>query len=320
MAWCLASSLVLLASVSTAEPETTDAQRAERLFEEGRAAMEKHSFAFACAAFAESQKLDPAAGTLVNWGACLEAQGKLASALEAYRKSLSTTEPGTDPDRARFVGERIAALEPRLCHVTVAVRGAPTGVRVLLDATPLDASRWNAPLPTDRGPHRVEVSAPGYRDWAATFTLDSDGAVQVVAVPSLARELPPPSIPPTRPVLPAAPPPSDRARRVGLAVAGGVALAAAASTVYFGVRAASAWDERQAHCPAHRCDETAVAASERAANLALAADVAGAVTVAALGVGVYFALSSAHATAPARARVVLRGGLDRAQVQWRGEF
>src|SRR6187399_1906805 len=135
-AWSAGSCLVLLVAVSRAEPVAADAERAERLFDEGRAAMAEQRFDVACGAFAESQKLDPAAGTLVNWGACLEAQGKNASAVEAYRASLASTQPGTDGERERFVGDRIAALEPRLCSVTVAVPPKPpAGTQVLLDAT-----------------------------------------------------------------------------------------------------------------------------------------------------------------------------------------
>ena len=319
-AWCLASALVLSVSASRAEPATTDAQRAERLFEEGRTAMEQQSFDFACAAFAESQRLDPAAGTLVNWGVCLEAQGKLLSALAAYRSSLSSAATGSDPDRERFVEDRIAALEPRLCSVTVTLRNPPAGVNVLLDSTVLPADRWNVPVPTDRGSHGIQVSAPGYRTWSKAFTLDSDGAVGVVEVPNLEHESPSSPLPPSQPVRPSQPAPSEDPRRVGLIVAGGVALAGAATAVYFGSRAASAWDERQRHCPAHQCDDTAVAASHRAATFARAADVAVVVTGAALGVGLYVVLSSKRAPSPPHSSLVLRGERESAQVQWSGEF
>jgi tetratricopeptide (TPR) repeat protein len=319
---CLASGLVLSTAVSQAEPVVVaaDAARAERLFDEGRLAMEEHSFAFACAAFAESQKLDPAPGTLVNWGVCLEAQGKIASALEAYKASLSGATPGADPDRERFVEDRMAALEPRLCRVTVTVRNAPAGVRILLDAGPLGPSQWNTPLPAEQGAHWVEVSAPGYRNWSEAFTLDSDGAVRSVEVPDLEPAGPAAPRTDSKPPRPPDPAPFSGARRVELIVAGSVLLAGAATTAYFGARAASAWDERQRNCVAHRCNATAVAASERAAAFARAADVAAVVTVAALGFGLYVVLSSTRSASPARSSLLVRGEPAGAQVQWSGEF
>jgi hypothetical protein len=325
-AWWLASSLVLSAAVSRAGPIAGDAQRAERLFNEGRMAMAEESFDVACAAFAESQKLDPAAGTLVNWGACLEAQGKLASALDAYRASVASTEPGTDPERQRFVEERIAQLEPRLCHVAVAISAsAPAGILVKLDDKALDASHLNAPTPVDRGLHRVEISAPGFRSWSEAFTLDADGSNRVIEVPALERES---SLPPTpaastpAPPQPAAPTrtTSTTALVVELAVTGGVAAAGAVGTLSFGFLAASAWDERRSHCPAHRCDDIAVAASVRAEDWARAANIAAAVTGTALGLGLYFVLSHEHGTAAPHSSIVVRSARDGAQVQWRGDF
>ena len=96
-------------------------------------------------------------------------------------------------------------------------------------------------------------------------------------------------------------------------------MTGAAFTVYFGQRAASVWDQRQQHCPAHRCDAQAVAASDRAAAFARAADVAAVVTAAAVGFGLYAVLSSGPASAP-RSSVVVQSKRDRAELQWTQEF
>jgi hypothetical protein len=319
-AWGLASGLLLAAPVSQAEPTAADAERAERLFDDGRAAMAEQSFDFACAAFAESQRLDPAAGTLVNFGACLEAQGKIVEALQAYRSSLASAAPGIDPDRERFVEARIAALEPRVCRVIISMVDPPAGVHVQLDTTVLEASRWNTPVATDRGGHGVQVSAPGYRAWSEAFTLDSDGAVRRVEVPTLERDSPSSARPASQLVSAVKPAPSGGTRRVELFIASGVALAGVATTAYFGALAASAWDERQRHCPAHRCDDAAVAASNRAATFARVADVAAAVTGAGLVGGLYIVLSSPLGKSPFRSGLVVNGQPRGMQVRWNGEF
>ena len=75
----VAASLCLLAGRS-AGAEPRDPAAAEWLFREGRALMKKGDFAPACAKLAESQRLDPAVGTLMNLAECEERIGRTASA------------------------------------------------------------------------------------------------------------------------------------------------------------------------------------------------------------------------------------------------
>src|SRR5215813_8944568 len=57
---------------------------AEQSFREGRALLAAGELERACAKFAESQKQDPAAGTLLNLGECLDRRGLAASARATY--------------------------------------------------------------------------------------------------------------------------------------------------------------------------------------------------------------------------------------------
>ncbi len=320
-AWCVAGGFVLVAATAAAEPVIADSQRAEQLFNEGRAAMAAEHFDVACSAFAESQKLDPAAGTLINWGVCLEAQGKTASAFAAYWAGLASNQLGSDPDRQRFVEERVGALEPRLCRVTIAVPAdSPPDLQVKVDATVLAANRWNTPALADPGAHLIEASAPGRQTWFGSFTIESDGSVRVVHVPPLAPLPAPPASPPPSPLPPTVKATPNGSHQVALVVAGGLAALGVAGTVYFGARAASAWDERENHCPEHRCDAAAVSASNRAADFAHAADVALAVTAVAVGAGVFIVLSSTRAKAAPRSGIELRGARDGAQIRWSSQF
>jgi len=73
----LALALAVTAAPLAARAQTTGA--AEMLFEEGRRLLESRDVAAACAKFAESQRLEPAGGTLMNLAACHERAGKTAT-------------------------------------------------------------------------------------------------------------------------------------------------------------------------------------------------------------------------------------------------
>ncbi|NOU28880.1 MAG: hypothetical protein HOO96_13330, partial [Polyangiaceae bacterium] len=66
--------LFALALVLIAAPAFRD--DAETLFREGRKALEAGDYAVACAKFAESQRIEPAPGTLLNLAGCEERSGK----------------------------------------------------------------------------------------------------------------------------------------------------------------------------------------------------------------------------------------------------
>jgi TolA-binding protein len=57
---------------------------AEKLFDEGRRAMQSGDYALACPKFEASNKADPAVGTQMNLAMCWEKLGKTASAWAMY--------------------------------------------------------------------------------------------------------------------------------------------------------------------------------------------------------------------------------------------
>ena len=65
--------LVCLALVLPAEARADGKADAQRLFDEGLKLFDAKDYAKACERFAASQKLDRAAGTLLNLGRCFEA-------------------------------------------------------------------------------------------------------------------------------------------------------------------------------------------------------------------------------------------------------
>src|SRR5262245_59132112 len=104
--------MVTLAATHPALAQSRDAATAEALFRQGRAAMESKNFQEACPKFAESQKLDPAAGTLMNLATCEEKLGKLASAWQHWKEALDAL-PQKD-DRVTFAKGRVDELEKKL--------------------------------------------------------------------------------------------------------------------------------------------------------------------------------------------------------------
>src|SRR5579884_4181154 len=109
----LALAALVVAAPALAQPAQRDPIAAEALFERGKALVEQGRTAEACAAFAESQRLDPAGGTLLRLALCREAEGKLASAwlgyLEVVRVSQEGTgEPAKLQERIRIAREHLA--------------------------------------------------------------------------------------------------------------------------------------------------------------------------------------------------------------------
>lgn len=104
-------------------------------------------------------------------------------------------------------------------------------------------------------------------------------------------------------------------RLIGYGV-GGVGVVALGIGGYFGLRAFSRWDDRNAHCSDAGCDPKGVEAGDDADTAATIADVGIGIGVVGVGVGTYLVLSagssertlSAQPTADGGGAVVRYGG------------
>jgi hypothetical protein len=156
-----------VAVTATPFARARDPVAAEALFSEARAAVVRGDYAVACAKLAESQRLDPAPGTLLNLGDCKEHLGLYASAWAHYHEALDLLVAGPAPDeaRVRHARGRIAALEPKLSRLAIVLpaKGAERA-RVTRDGVELRAASLGDPLPLDAGAHVVVVAAPGHAD------------------------------------------------------------------------------------------------------------------------------------------------------------
>src|SRR6185436_8712873 len=152
----VAVGLALLAFPAAARAQSRDAATAEALFRQGRQAMENKNYTEACGKFSESQKLDPAAGTLMNLATCEEKVGKLASAWQHWKEALDALPP--KDDRVAFARSRVQELEKKLPRLQVTLSsGRDKGARIFRDEIEIGPAGEGGPLPIDPGPHVITV-------------------------------------------------------------------------------------------------------------------------------------------------------------------
>jgi hypothetical protein len=135
-----------------------DPATAEALFRQGRQAMEAKNYREACPKFAESERLEPAAGTLMNLATCEEKLGKLASAWQHWKEAIDAL-PAND-DRVSFARGRVNDLEKKLPKLRVTLAGG-TG-KVFRDEIELGPASQGVMLPVDPGAHVVTVQLQGH--------------------------------------------------------------------------------------------------------------------------------------------------------------
>jgi hypothetical protein len=142
--------------------------------------MDRGDFAAACARFEESQRLDPAAGTLMNWAECLSRQGKPASARLKWREALDALAP--NDDRRTAAQQRLTALDAVVPRLEIRLdTNAPAGTSVARDGVAVDPLTLGLAMPVDPGPHRIEVSASGHMRSEIVLTL-AEGEHRTVTV------------------------------------------------------------------------------------------------------------------------------------------
>lgn len=176
-----------LLAVGVASPRVARAEdEASRLFREGRAAMLDGRYDEACPMIAESQRLDPHVGTLLNLAACHEKQGKVGSAWVEYQKALTSARTEGQTDRAKLAEARITAIEPRVPWIKLV---ATKDTTVTLDGGVVAPVAFGTEMPVDPGAH--VVTARGGGDGAFETRVDLREGEHRSVVVELAEPLPP---------------------------------------------------------------------------------------------------------------------------------
>jgi hypothetical protein len=183
------AAFVSSAGLPLARAQATNRALAEELFREGQTLVEAKHFSEACPKFAESQRLDPGTGTLLNLAACHEGEGKLASAWTEYSEVVTLATRDNRPDRVSYAEERLKAIQPQLSRLTVEVSSESdvSGLVVELDGAPVGRAALGVAVPVDPGTHTIEAKAPGKQPWRTTVDVSAGASNKSVTVPRLAE-------------------------------------------------------------------------------------------------------------------------------------
>src|SRR5262249_37634369 len=128
----------LLALTHHAAAEEPDKARAQKLFEEGRKAVQARDCGKAVPLFEESYALYATNGTLYNLAQWEEKTGRLAQALAHYKELVAELPPRDA--RLAAAKKRIAALEPRVPTLQIELpAGGGAAPEVLLDGDKVPA-------------------------------------------------------------------------------------------------------------------------------------------------------------------------------------
>ncbi len=132
---------------------------AEALFRSGKAAASRGDWQTACDRFQESERLEPAPGTLLNLARCREKLGQLASAWKRYGE-VAQRLPKEDP-RARYSLRKEKELEARVPRLILLPPEDGDVFSVRLGGVSVSAASFGVPLPVDPGAITVTVDAEG---------------------------------------------------------------------------------------------------------------------------------------------------------------
>jgi hypothetical protein len=262
--------------------------------------MDQGRFAEACPKLAESQRLDPGGGTLLNLGFCRQNEGKLASAWAAYNEALSQAIKDGRKDREATARVHVDELQGKFSKLAIDVSDAARKIdqiEIKLDGTSVRQAAWGVLSPIDKGTHGIVVSAPGKLEYKTSIEVKDDGSVQRVPIPALKDA----------PVVEVPHPPNERpshAQAIVGWITGGVGVALLGVGVVTGVLAVDARQQSNKTCNlplpnGTQCDQAGYDWNERAKTYAWLSDFGVGIGVAAIATGVILI-----ATAPKAPRVV----------------
>lgn len=227
-------SVVLAALVSQGAAQPAPSARADSLFQQGKDALAAGKVAEACAAFEESNQIDPKVTTLANLANCREKNQQLATALALFSSVEEQLRGTSDPGGAALrevAQQRVTALTQRASRLVLTVEAPDTPeLEVLRDGIALSRAQWTEAFFVDGGQILLVARAPGHQEWSRTVQVAPEGAVEAVTVPALRPDAP--SQPETAQVAVTAPVESPRRSLVlplalgaAAVVLGGVAIA-----------------------------------------------------------------------------------------------
>ncbi len=292
----LAAGSLLVATTAHAQ-SASDKAAAEALFREGRRLFDAGSYPAACAKLAESERLDPAPGTLLNLAGCYEKNGQTASAWATFKQAVSASHQKGRADWEELARARAAALEPSLSRLTISLVASTDGLEVRRDGALVGQAELGTAIPVDPGPHVIDATAPKHTAFHQSIDVAGGGANQAVSIPELAVDAGAAS---TGGGEPGSSSPGSTQRLVGLVVTGAGVVGIGIGAV-FGVIAMSKENTALgSDCTADKyCNQQGVQLGQDAHGAATASTIAFGVGAAAVagGLALYF-LAPKNPSAP----------------------
>jgi hypothetical protein len=298
----LALALALAPTRAALAQQDTEAA-AQRLFREGRQAIERGDYVTGCPKFAESLKLVKRASTLLNLAQCEEHEGRLSSALERWKQGADLLE--ARDERLPIARGKIRALEQQLPRLTVTTTAdMPAEAEILLDGAPLDRAKLGVETPLDPGRHTATVKAPGRAEVQITLELAAGERKQIELKPAepVRNEAAGAAAAPTQPagaVL--------SKRTVGFIV-GGLGVAGLATAGVTGTLVISRDADIEEACPEKRCTPAGREYIAGSGPLLVGNAVAWVVGLAGIGAGAWLILTSGPDSKTAVSGTALPGG------------
>ncbi|MEZ4223352.1 MAG: hypothetical protein R3B13_20570 [Polyangiaceae bacterium] len=285
--------IVALGSLVATAPAFADAaSTAQALFDEGRTLLQSGDYANACAKFAESQRLEPALGTLINLAACHAKQGRTATAWGEFNDVLAAATREGDDARAKEARRQIEALQPRLARIRLVVSEHVAGLEIRLDDTTLGPASLGLAIPVDPGTHRITAKAPGRVAWTQSAKATA-GTQTDTLIPRLQRL---PSSGPSKGQTATTRPRDTRTDAETSSPAsaylfGGIGILGAGVGTYFGLQAMAKKRESEDECSARGCTQTGADLLGEADSAAWISNAGFGVGIVGLGVATYLFLS-----------------------------
>jgi hypothetical protein len=240
---------------------------AEVLFKEGRTLLDAKKYDEACPKLAESQKLEPGAGTLLALALCHEGQGKPATASAELKRASELGRQNGRNDLANAADKRAAALEASVPHLVIHLPENEPSYRVRCDGEVLSAADLGSPVAMDPGEHKIEVGAKGKTPRSYVVRISGPGTTEIV-VDKLEAKPAPQAAAASEPETPAPAAPVEESRggaqrTIGLVLVGAGVVGLGVGAVFLG-RGVSESGEAKRTCPTTgSCEDNGADANER---------------------------------------------------------
>jgi hypothetical protein len=287
--------------------------RADTLFNEGLGNMRAGKYEQACPALAESYKLDPLPGVLFTVAECEGAWGHIATALvhyDEFLRVLTTLAPAAQKkhqERRQIAIEKMTALAKLAPQLTIVVPGgAPAGLVVKRNGTPVDALKYGVAESVDPGTYVVTFAAPGVPTQERKIALGKAQTAIVGSDLTFGGASPGPGPGPGPGPQPDKPGAGAKPDRTWAWVAGGVGVAGIAVGAVTGIMTMGKKSTIEDECPDHRCTPKGRDAVDSAQTTGLVSTIGFGVGAAGLITGVVLFLTAKPPTTYPQSKASLR--------------